>query len=101
MIHNLNKLNTGNMPVTTIAQGAAQRLRPIIITSLTTAAGLFPTAYGIAGSNPFLTPMVMAMAWGVVFGTLVSLVLIPCLYAVDQDVKAWFSQLNKKTLFKH
>jgi len=96
MIHNLNKLNSGNMPITTIAQGATQRLRPIVITSLTTAAGLFPTAYGIAGSNPFLTPMVMAMAWGVVFGTLVSLVLIPCLYAVDQDIKAYFRQLNKK-----
>jgi len=96
MIHNLNKLNTGNMPVTIIAQGAAQRLRPIIITSLTTAAGLFPTAYGIAGSNPFLTPMVMAMAWGVVFGTLVSLILIPCLYAVDQDIKAWFSRLTRQ-----
>ncbi len=96
MIHNLNKLNTGNMPVTTIAQGAAQRLRPIIITSLTTAAGLFPTAYGIAGSNPFLTPMVMAMAWGVVFGTLVSLVLIPCLYAVDQDMRAWFSRFSRQ-----
>ena len=78
------------MTVAQIAQGAGQRQRPIVITSLTTAAGLFPTAYGIAGSNPFLTPMVMAMAWGVVFGTLVSLILIPCLYAVDQDIKAWF-----------
>ncbi|MDC9728757.1 MAG: efflux RND transporter permease subunit [Methyloprofundus sp.] len=96
MIHNLNKLNSGNISVVTIAQGAAQRLRPIVITSLTTAAGLFPTAYGIAGSNPFLTPMVMAMAWGVVFGTLVSLILIPCLYAIDQDIKAYFHRTAKK-----
>jgi hypothetical protein len=33
--------------------------------------------------------MVLAMAWGILFGTLISLVLMPCLYAVDQDVKTW------------
>ena len=47
-----------------IAEGAGKRLRPIIITFLTTCAGLFPTAYGIAGPNPFITPLVMVMFWG-------------------------------------
>ena len=70
-----------------ISDGASQRLRPIVITSLTTCAGLFPTAYGIAGSNPFITPMVMAMFWGILFGTLMSLILLPCLYAAEQDVR--------------
>jgi multidrug efflux pump subunit AcrB len=75
-----------------ISDGASQRLRPIIITSLTTCAGLFPTAYGIAGSNPFITPMVMAMFWGILFGTMMSLVLLPCLYAAEQDVRKLFSK---------
>ena len=70
-----------------ISDGASQRLRPIVITSLTTCAGLFPTAYGIAGSNPFITPMVMAMFWGILFGTLMSLILLPCLYASEQDMR--------------
>jgi multidrug efflux pump subunit AcrB len=70
-----------------ISDGASQRLRPIVITSLTTCAGLFPTAYGIAGSNPFITPMVMAMFWGILFGTLMSLILLPCLYAAEQDMR--------------
>jgi multidrug efflux pump subunit AcrB len=70
-----------------IAEGASERLRPIVVTSLTTCAGLFPTAYGIAGSNPFITPMVMAMLWGILCGTLMSLVLLPCLYAADQDMQ--------------
>jgi multidrug efflux pump subunit AcrB len=60
-----------------ISDGSGQRLRPIVITSLTTCAGLFPTAYGIAESNPFITPMVMAMFWGILFGTLMSLILLP------------------------
>lgn len=70
-----------------IADGASERLRPIVITSLTTCAGLFPTAYGIAGSNPFITPMVMAMFWGILFGTVMSLILLPCLYAAEQDMR--------------
>jgi len=73
-----------------IADGASDRLRPIVITSITTCAGLFPTAYGIAGSNPFITPMVMAMFWGILFGTLMSLILLPCLYAAEQDMRKLF-----------
>jgi multidrug efflux pump subunit AcrB len=103
MVANLNRLKGGkavdskdrgrHLHNQEIADGAGQRLRPIVITSLTTCAGLFPTAYGIAGSNPFITPMVMAMFWGILFGTLMSLVLLPCLYAADQDVKKLFGKV--------
>jgi multidrug efflux pump subunit AcrB len=77
-----------------LATGAGRRLRPILITSLTTVAGLFPTAYGLAGSNPFITPMVMAMAWGILFGTVISLFLLPCLYGADRDLKAGLGRLR-------
>lgn len=76
-----------------VAEGAKQRLRPIVITSVTTVAGLFPTAYGIAGSNPFITPMVMAMAWGILLGTFVTLLLLPCLYTAQQDIRLLFRRL--------
>ena len=69
-----------------LAEATGQRLRPIVITSATTLAALAPAAYGLAGSHPFMTPMVMAIAWGVAFGTLVTLVLLPCLYAAHQDL---------------
>ena len=79
-----------------ISDGAGNRLRPIIITSMTTCAGLFPTAYGIAGSNPFITPMVMAMFWGILFGTLMSLILLPCLYAAEQDIRKLLGRSSAK-----
>ncbi|MGY0220066.1 efflux RND transporter permease subunit [Endozoicomonadaceae bacterium StTr2] len=61
MIFTLNrKAHTRDMAL--IARQAASRFRPIIITSLTTLAGLFPTAYGWGGSNAYITPMVMSMA---------------------------------------
>lgn len=94
MIYTLNKQSESNQSLLSdeeIAHGASLRFRPIIITSLTTVAGLFPTAYGIAGSNSYITPMVMAMAWGVLFGVLVTLVILPCLYALDRDIKRRFA----------
>lgn len=75
-----------------IARGARERLRPVVITSLTTVAGLAPAAYGLAGSNPFMTPIVMAITWGVLFGTFVSLLLLPCLYAAEQDLRRFMSR---------
>ena len=75
-----------------VADIAKRRFRPIFITSITTAIGLLPTAYGILGENSYITPMVMSMAWGVLFGGLVSLVLLPVLYMVEQDIRAKFSR---------
>ncbi|MGD9171596.1 MAG: efflux RND transporter permease subunit [Candidatus Thiodiazotropha sp.] len=92
MVHHLNqkKREKGTAALLCddeIAQGAQQRLRPIVITSVTTVAGLIPGAYGLAGYNPFMTPIFMAIAWGVFFGTFVTLVLLPCLYALEQDLR--------------
>lgn len=61
-----------------------------MITSITTFVGLMPTAYGIMGENSYLTPVFMSMAWGVAFGGLVSLILLPMLYMIDQDIRARF-----------
>jgi len=81
------------LSVTEVAGVAHRRFRPILITSVTTAVGLFPTAYGIMGENSYITPMVMSMAWGIVFGGLVSLVLLPVLYMVEQDIRAKLSRV--------
>jgi multidrug efflux pump subunit AcrB len=79
-----------------VAEGAATRLRPIMITSITTVAGLAPAAYELGGGNPFMTPMIMAMLWGVMFGTFVSLILLPCLYASEQDLRNFARRIFKR-----
>lgn len=85
MLHGLTKAKAAKgsrLNTAEIVDVAARRFRPIMITSLTTAAGLFPMAYGVAGSFDMVTPMAMAMAWGILLGTFVSLLLFPCFYAV-------------------
>ena len=70
-----------------IAYGTSQRLRAIFITTITTVAGLFPTAYGLGGYDSMLAEMMLAMGWGLLFGMFITLLLTPCLYSFYVDIK--------------
>ncbi len=71
-----------------IVQAGRRRLRAVILTATTTVVGLLPTAYGWGGMDPFVSPMALALSWGLVFATLVTLVTIPATLAVGIDTKA-------------
>jgi multidrug efflux pump subunit AcrB len=49
--------------------------------------GVLPTAYGIAGYDAMLAEMMLALAWGLLFGSLITLLLVPSLYGVIQDLR--------------
>ena len=68
-----------------IITGASRRLRPIIITTGTTVLGLLPTAYGIGGSDAFIEPMVLALAYGIIASTQITLILIPAFYLANLE----------------
>ena len=71
-----------------IVECASVRLRPVVITTVTTCAGLFPAAYEIGGANELITPMIMAMFWGVLIASFATLFLLPCFYAMERDLMA-------------
>ena len=75
----------------TVAAVAATRLRAVCLTTFTTVAGLFPTAYGIAGYDAMLAEMMLAMGWGLVFATSITLLLVPCLYAIYKRAQFFFA----------
>lgn len=64
-----------------IAHVSSQRLRAVALTTITTVAGLFPTAYGIGGYDSMLAEMMLAMGWGLLFGMFITLVLVPCVFS--------------------
>jgi len=69
-----------------VAEGTAARLRPILLTSITTVAGLLPTAYGFGGYDPFIAPMALALGYGVLFATPLTLLLLPSLVMIQHDI---------------
>lgn len=81
-----------------IISAAQIRLRPIVLTSITTVAGLLPMAYGLGGADPFSAPMALAMGYGILFATPITLVLIPCLLAVMNDIHCLPGLLRKLKL---
>lgn len=70
-----------------IIEAARLRFRPIILTTLTTVCGIATVAYGIGGLDPFLRPMALAISWGLMFSTCLTLIVIPCFYFIVQDIK--------------
>ncbi|MFH2137834.1 MAG: efflux RND transporter permease subunit [Candidatus Omnitrophota bacterium] len=69
-----------------IAQIAKTRLRAVILTTITTVAAMLPTAYGWAGYDGMLAQMMLAMSWGLLFGTTITLILVPSIYAVIKEL---------------
>jgi multidrug efflux pump subunit AcrB len=76
-----------------VVEGARTRLRPIIITTLTTAAGVMPTAYGICGYVEILGPMVLAIGWGIMFASTLTLFLLPGLYLIEVQLEMKLSKM--------
>jgi multidrug efflux pump subunit AcrB len=80
-----------------VAEAATRRFRPITLTTLTTVAALLPSLYGfIGGITPELFPLLLAIAWGLVFSSFITLFLIPAIYLVERDFGCWFYARFKK-----
>ncbi len=79
-----------------IVEAGRLRLRPIFLTSITTIAGLFPLSLATE-SLPHLAPMAQVIVYGLTFSTLLTLLVIPCLYRLDVDLagrlSSWFAPL--------
>ena len=71
-----------------IVMGGRRRIRAVLLTATTTVVGLLPTAYGWGGLDPFVSPMALALSWGLIFATLVTLITIPAALACGHDVRA-------------
>ncbi len=70
-----------------ILKGTAERFRPVILTTLTTFAGLIPIITERSVQARFLIPMALSLAFGVLFATVITLILVPCGYQIMEDIR--------------
>lgn len=71
----------------TLMQAGQRRFRPILLTSLTTFGGLMPMIMETSVQAQFLIPMAISLAFGIMFATFITLLLIPALYLILEDLR--------------
>ena len=81
-----------------VSQAGTLRFRAIILTSLTTFAGLTPMIMERSLQAQFLIPMAISLGFGVLFATLITLLLIPCGYLILEDMYEGYRGLKEKVL---
>ncbi|MGB1263333.1 MAG: efflux RND transporter permease subunit [Cognaticolwellia sp.] len=76
-----------------VMHAGSKRFRAILLTSITTFIGLVPIIFfEVSAQAQIVIPMAVSLAFGVLFATIVTLVLIPCLYIIIEDVKVMFKR---------
>jgi len=87
----------GSSLMDAISTAGLARFRPIILTSVTTFAGLTPLLLEQSPQAQMLIPMAVSLAFGVMFGTFITLVLVPVIYYSQEDVKRILKRLVGKS----
>ncbi|NOH98964.1 efflux RND transporter permease subunit [Vibrio sp. 99-70-13A1] len=88
LIVRINEMREKGLEVSqAVIEAAKTRLRPILLTSITTVVGLLPLAYGIGGADVNMGPMALTLGYGLLFSVPVVLFIVPCLYVLTSRQK--------------
>jgi multidrug efflux pump subunit AcrB len=95
MVDFINRRRAVNVDLqTAVREAGSARFRPIMLTSLTTFAGLAPLMVNQSFQAAFLVPMAVSLAFGVLFATFITLALVPTAYLILNDVEQWLRKLT-------
>ena len=93
MVHYINLKRDEGLPIIEAVRNAGgARFRPILLTSLTTFGGILPTMFEKSTQAQFVIPMGISLAFGVLFATFITLILVPISYLILEDVKSTLSR---------
>jgi multidrug efflux pump subunit AcrB len=76
-----------------IREAAIHRFRPILLTTLTTFGGLAPMIFETSRQARFLIPMAISLGYGILFATVITLILVPSFYLIIEDIKNGFKMI--------
>ena len=96
LVHSINnRRNQGESIKEAVVNSSLSRCRPIMLTSITTFVGLLPLMLNTSVQAQFLVPMAVSLAFGVLFSTVVTLLVVPSGYLVLNDIKMWLTSKNQ------
>ncbi len=94
LVDYVNRKRAGGLSVREAAREAgAARFRPILLTSMTTFAGLTPMLLETDLQAKFLIPMAVSLSFGILFATVITLILVPCVYLILDDISQWVHRI--------
>jgi multidrug efflux pump subunit AcrB len=89
MVEYANGRRDEKPPFDAVHEAGIRRFRPIMITTLTTFGGLTPIILETSQQARNLIPMAISLGFGIIFATSIILLIVPCMYMVLEDLKAW------------
>jgi len=75
--------------VDAMVEAGRVRIRPILLTSITTFLGISPLIFFATGQTAFLSPMAVSLGFGLLFATVLILIALPCFYLIADDLRQW------------
>jgi multidrug efflux pump subunit AcrB len=95
LVHYVNQNSKSGSLLEAAQKAGMARFRPILLTSLTTFVGLLPILFERSLQAQFLKPMAIAIGFGVLFATLITLIMVPCLYLILEDIIRYLKKVLK------
>ena len=87
----------GLSPLVAVSAAGVRRFRPVVLTTFTTFCGLAPMIFETSRQARFMIPMAISLGFGIAFATVITLVLMPCLYLMMEDLRGLLSREERIT----
>jgi multidrug efflux pump subunit AcrB len=94
----IEEMRAGKSRLEAILESGHKRARPIVMTTVAMVAGMLPVAMGWGGDSEFRSPMAIAVIGGLVTSTLLTLIIVPAIFTVFDDVERWIGPRAGKLL---
>ncbi len=94
----IEEMRAGKPRLTAILEAGHKRARPIVMTSVAMIAGMLPVAAGWGGDSDFRSPMATAVIGGLATSTLLTLVIVPAVFTLFDDIERWTAPRARRLL---
>ena len=97
----IEEMRAGKPRLEALLEAGHKRARPIVMTSVAMVAGMLPVALGWGGDSDFRAPMATAVIGGLASSTLLTLVVVPAVFTLFDDIERWLAPRAGKLLAEH